>query len=54
MYYSSLMWDGGRPIIGCYCVMLLSNVERLKGAKRASLEVLKAGKRVSARDGGKD
>lgn len=40
MYYSSLMWDGGRPIIGRYCVILLSNVERLKGAKRASLKVL--------------
>lgn len=53
MYYSSLMWDGGRPIIGRYCVILLSNVERLKGAKRASLKVLEAGKQ-SLHEMGKD
>lgn len=47
--------DGGRPIIGRHRVTLVSNVERLKGAKRASLKVvgreLGNRKTVTARDG---
>lgn len=46
--------DGGRPIIGRYRVTLLSNVERLKGAKQASLKVEEDGEkreRVIGRDG---
>lgn len=46
--------DGGRPIIGRYRVTLLSNVERLKGAKQASLKVQEDGEKregVIGRDG---
>lgn len=46
--------NGGRPIIGRYRVTLLSNVERLKGAKQASLKVEEDGekrKTVTGQDG---